>query len=103
MFTIKPTSRHQTFYFSFFSSLYSKGFFLLSFIFFLGLESVIKPAHAYIGPGLGLGSLMVVIGLGLSVLLAFFAIFWYPIKRMIFGSSEPLDQDDDDLHDDHDD
>ncbi len=41
-------------------------------------------AFAYIGPGLGAGTLGVVFGLLGSILLALFAFFWYPIKRMIF-------------------
>lgn len=40
-------------------------------------------AHAYIGPGLGLGALGAVIGVIFSIFLAVFAVFWYPIKRLI--------------------
>ena len=43
------------------------------------------PAHAYVGPGLGAGVLGVIVGLVGSVLLALFAVFWYPIKRALFG------------------
>jgi hypothetical protein len=39
------------------------------------------PAQAYIGPGLGAGTLGVILGLLGSVLIAIFAFFWYPIKR----------------------
>lgn len=38
-------------------------------------------AHAYVGPGLGLGTVMVILGFIGSLLLAVFGIFWYPIKR----------------------
>ena len=100
MFTIKPNSCHRTFQSPSISFLSSKRLPILGALFILGFESVIKPAHAYIGPGLGLGSLMIVVGLGLSILLAVIAIFWYPLKRMIFGSSEELDQDDDDEDED---
>ena len=41
------------------------------------------PAFAYIGPGLGLGALGAIIGVVFSIFLAVFAIFWYPIKRLI--------------------
>ncbi len=41
------------------------------------------PAYAYVGPGLGLGALGAVMGVIFSVFLAIFAIFWYPIKRII--------------------
>lgn len=40
-------------------------------------------AHAYIGPGLGLGVIGVVLGIIVSVLLAVVGIFWYPLKRII--------------------
>ena len=42
-----------------------------------------QPAIAYVGPGLGLGAIGAIIGVVLSVLLAIFAIFWYPIKRWL--------------------
>ncbi len=41
-------------------------------------------AFAYVGPGLGAGTLGVVFGLLGSIFLALFAFIWYPIKRMIF-------------------
>lgn len=40
-------------------------------------------AHAYVGPGLGAGTLGVVIGLIASVFVALFALLWYPIKRLL--------------------
>jgi len=40
-------------------------------------------AYAYIGPGLGAGTLGVLIGLIASVFVALFAIIWYPIKRLL--------------------
>lgn len=42
-----------------------------------------QPAAAYVGPGLGLGTLGVILGVVVSVLLAAFAILWYPIKKLI--------------------
>lgn len=42
-----------------------------------------QPAIAYVGPGLGLGAIGAIIGVVFSVLLAIFAIFWYPIKRWL--------------------
>ena len=41
------------------------------------------PAQAYIGPGLGAGTIGVILGLVGSVLIAVFAFFWYPIKRTV--------------------
>ena len=41
------------------------------------------PAHAYVGPGLGLGALGVILGIFTSIFLAIIGIVWYPIKRLI--------------------
>ena len=45
---------------------------------------VVTPgvAHAYMGPGLGLGFLGAVFGVIGSILLGIVAIVWYPIKRL---------------------
>lgn len=43
----------------------------------------LDAAHAYVGPGLGLGSLAVLLGIIGSVFLAIFAVVWYPIKRLM--------------------
>ena len=40
-------------------------------------------AHAYIGPGMGLGVIGVVLGILLAIVLAFFSILWYPVKRLL--------------------
>jgi cellobiose-specific phosphotransferase system component IIC len=42
-----------------------------------------SPAHAYLGPGMGVGTLAVVFGILASLVLALFAVLWYPFKRMI--------------------
>lgn len=44
---------------------------------------VCSPAYAYIGPGAGAGAITVVLGIIASVFMAFFAILWYPIKRVL--------------------
>lgn len=85
------------------SSSIFQFFVLGSFLLIFGFEALINPAHAYIGPGLGIGSLMIIVGIGLSILLAIVAIFWYPIKRMIFGRAEESEDDDDDEDDDEED
>ncbi len=41
------------------------------------------PALAYIGPGLGAGTLAAILGVLASLFLALFAIFWYPLKRLL--------------------
>lgn len=40
-------------------------------------------AYAYIGPGIGVGTIGVVLGVFFSIILAFFAILWYPFKRLL--------------------
>lgn len=42
-----------------------------------------QPSLAYVGPGLGLGAIGAIAGVVLSVLLAIFAVVWYPVKRML--------------------
>ena len=49
----------------------------------IAVVAPIENAQAYVGPGLGLGTLAVVVGVIGSVLLAVFAIVWYPLKRML--------------------
>jgi len=54
----------------------------------LSLNSL-EPLIAYIGPGLGGGVIAVILGFIASIFLAIFAIFWYPIKRMLGIKSKP--------------
>ena len=44
---------------------------------------IADSAQAYIGPGLGAGAIGAILGVLAAVGLAIFAIFWYPIKRML--------------------
>ncbi len=37
----------------------------------------------YAGPGLGLGAIAILIGLFTSIVLALFALVWYPFKRLL--------------------
>lgn len=46
------------------------------------LVSIAPAASAYVGPGLGAGTVGVVLGFLVSILLAVFALFWYPLKRL---------------------
>jgi len=39
-------------------------------------------AEAYIGPGLGMGTIGVVLGILASIFLTLIAIIWYPLKRL---------------------
>ena len=61
----------------------------LLFIVFFVVTALLVPdsAHAYIGPGIGAGTLGVVLGFIVSIFLAIVAIIWYPLKR-IFKRSD---------------
>lgn len=50
----------------------------------LGLAPL-QAAQAYIGPGAGAGTIAVVLGILASILMAFVAIVWYPLKRLARG------------------
>lgn len=63
----------------------------------LAAATLATPAAAYVGPGLGLGALGVVLGLVLSVLLAVVALVWYPVKRMIKGRKAPAESETSDI------
>ena len=45
----------------------------------------VAPAQAYVGPGVGAGTIAIVLGILSSIFLAFVGIIWYPIKRLIKG------------------
>lgn len=66
---------------------------ILSALLILLFLGSITPAHAYLGPGLGLGAIGAVLGLILSLFLALFAIFWYPIKRRFKKKPKPDGED----------
>lgn len=48
----------------------------------LYILALFASAHAYVGPGLGAGTLAVVVGFIVSIFLAAFGIVWYPLKRL---------------------
>lgn len=51
--------------------------------FIVTLAALTVDAQAYIGPGLGAGAVGAILGLLASIFVAIFAIFWYPIKRLL--------------------
>ena len=53
-------------------------------------------AHAYTGPGLGLGIIGTVLGVIFSLLLAILAVFWYPLKRALKIGKKSSETEDDD-------
>jgi hypothetical protein len=54
-------------------------------VFCLALVLLPVTAHAYVGPGVGAGTIAVVLGILSTIFLAFVGIVWYPIKRLIKG------------------
>ena len=52
-------------------------------------------AEAYVGPGLGLGAIAVILGILASILIALLAIVWYPIKRRMAAKSKTNKSSDD--------
>lgn len=55
----------------------NKSILLLSFLF------ISLPSYAYIGPGMGGGVVMAVIGFFAAIFLALWGILYYPIKRAL--------------------
>jgi len=55
------------------------------FIFWVALALLPVTAQAYVGPGVGAGTIAIVFGIISSIFLAFVGIIWYPIKRLIKG------------------
>ena len=63
---------------------------LAKIVFLLCLITCIPElAHAYIGPGLGAGTIGVILGIIGSVFIALFAIIWYPLKRILKKRKKP--------------
>lgn len=53
---------------------------------FLGIFTVLTssgPAYAYVGPGVGAGTIAVVLGVLGAIVLWVFAVLWYPLKRLL--------------------
>lgn len=49
----------------------------------LSLLATPTTASAYVGPGLGLGAIGLILALVISILLAIIGLFWFPLKRKI--------------------
>lgn len=51
---------------------------------------------AYIGPGMAVGTAIVVLGLVLAFLLLLIALVWYPIQKLFFSKEQEEDDEDSD-------
>ncbi len=56
---------------------------LMTFALALSILNAAGPAHAYIGPGAGLGAIALTIALAVGVVLLVVGFVWYPVKRMM--------------------
>ena len=55
---------------------------LINFLFYFNLFFLFPNfAYSYVGPGLGLGSIIVVLGLIGSLILAIFSLIYLPVKK----------------------
>jgi hypothetical protein len=45
-------------------------------------------AHAYVGPGLGLGAIGAILGALLAVIMSIAGVVWYPVKRLLKKKKE---------------
>ncbi|MFL2754508.1 MAG: hypothetical protein ACJ0BF_00180 [Gammaproteobacteria bacterium] len=65
---------------------------------FLYLLLIPLPSYAYIGPGMGGGIVVAVIGFFVAILIGLFGILYYPIKRAFKNKKEkkvPIKESDD--------
>ena len=51
-------------------------------------------AHAYLGPGVGLGILAATVGVILAIFAGLFGILWYPVKKIIKKKKEKKNETD---------
>ena len=69
--------------------IYSKFMKVFCLIFFLIFIS--NPVYAYIGPGLGIGLVLSIIGLIFSVFLFILALLWLPFKKLLYKNKKKID------------
>lgn len=55
----------------------------LACLFAVGMMAYCLPASAYIGPGLGSGAVVAILGTVVGLLMLMVGVIWYPIKRLI--------------------
>ena len=49
-------------------------------------------AEAYVGPGMSGGLIALILGILATIFIGFFAICWYPIKRLFKKKRKPLEE-----------
>ena len=54
----------------------------------LAFASIPVAAHAYVGPGAGLGAIALTIAVLLGLVLLLVGFLWFPLKRMLGGPQE---------------
>ena len=52
-------------------------------ILFISLFLISLPSYAYIGPGMGSGVIAAIVGFFAAILLGFWGVLYYPIKRAL--------------------
>ncbi|MEE4121269.1 MAG: hypothetical protein V2I65_19895 [Paracoccaceae bacterium] len=52
------------------------------------VASLAQPAHAYIGPGAGLGAIAVLLALVVGFALLIVGLVWFPLKRRLKRSRQ---------------
>jgi hypothetical protein len=57
-------------------------------ILIISLYLISMPLYAYIGPGMGGGAIAAIIGFFAAILLGFWGILYYPIKRALKNRKE---------------
>lgn len=71
----------------------NKNVFSFLVLIFIIVFLIPEVSVAYVGPGLGLGPIGVILGLIAAVFMALFAVIWYPIKRLLKKTRNPKNQD----------
>ena len=51
---------------------------------------LISKSYSYVGPGMGAGIISVLIGFVIGIVAIFFAIIWFPIKKILKKKSNNL-------------
>ncbi|WP_254440553.1 hypothetical protein [Ruegeria arenilitoris] len=66
---------------------------LIALLLFAGVPFLMlaSPAHAYIGPGAGLGAIAVTIAVVLGGIFLIVGLVWFPLKRLLRGRKGPAD------------